>query len=72
MVSAGLLAALKLPIFTVCGLGISVYSAACTAQTPKPLALHATPAQANSRASAVGTDFSASLAMMASRISRQT
>src|SRR5450432_3501862 len=28
MVSAGLLAALKLPMFTVCGLGIRVYSAA--------------------------------------------
>jgi hypothetical protein len=71
MVSAGLLAALKLPILTVCGLGISVYSAACKAQTPETPALHATPAQTYSRASAGITDFSSSLAMMDSLISRQ-
>jgi hypothetical protein len=61
-----------LPIFTVCGLGISVYSAACKAQTPKTPAFHATPAQTNSRASVGITDFSSNLAMMDSLISRQT
>ncbi len=46
IVSAGLDAALKFPMFTVCGLGISVYSAACAPQT---MALQAMAAQARSR-----------------------
>src|ERR1700693_3467386 len=60
MVSAGLVAALKFPMFTVCGLGISVYSAACA----RPMSmLHIMMAQATSCARAGATAFIPGLIM---------
>jgi hypothetical protein len=62
IVSTGLVAALKFPMFTVCGLGISVYSAAGAPQMP---ALHAMAAPA-SCARVRGMVFIPSLAMNSS------
>ena len=68
IVRAGLVAALKLPIFTVCGLGISVYSAAraCPMHVLQDMT-----APATSCAKAGGTVFPG-LVMTVSLLMRQT
>jgi hypothetical protein len=62
MVRTGFDAALKFPMFTVCGLGISTYSAACAPKTP---ALHTVAAQATKCVSprAIGMVLLSRLAM---------